>query len=130
MTDEPCIFCNPDPRDVLFEHGAWYARADRYPVSDGHTLLIPYRHVASFFDLSPGERAGFLEIADLARAWIGERHRPDGYNIGVNVGSAAGQAVMHCHVHVVPRYEGDQREDGWRGGMRRVVPAGDYRDHM
>ena len=49
--------------------------------------------------------------------------------IGVNVGRAAGQAVMHCHVHVVPRYEGDQREDGWRGGMRRVVPAGDYRDH-
>ena len=130
MTDEPCIFCNPDPADVLFENGAWYARADRYPVSDGHTLLIPYRHVASFFDLSPGERAGFFAIVDLARAWIGERDRPDGYNIGVNVGRAAGQAVMHCHVHVVPRYEGDQREDGWRGGMRRVVPAGDYRDHM
>ena len=129
MTDEPCIFCNPDPADVLFENGAWYARADRYPVADGHTLLIPFRHVASFFDLSPGERAGFFAIVDLARAWIGERHRPDGYNIGVNIGRAAGQAVMHCHVHVVPRYEGDQREDGWRGGMRRVVPAGDYRDH-
>jgi diadenosine tetraphosphate (Ap4A) HIT family hydrolase len=130
VTDEPCIFCNPDPADVLFENGVWYARADRYPVADGHTLLIPFRHVASFFDLSPEERATFFDIVDLARAWIGERHRPGGYNIGVNIGRPAGQAVMHCHVHVVPRYEGDQREDGWRGGMRRVVPAGDYRDHM
>lgn len=130
MTDEPCIFCNPDPDDVLFTNDRWYARADKYPVADGHTLLIPFRHVASFFDLSPDERATFFEIVDRARAWLEERCSLDGYNIGVNVGSAAGQAVMHCHVHVIPRREGDGREDGWKGGMRRVVPAGDYRDHM
>ena len=130
MTDEPCIFCNPDPADVLFENGTWYARADKYPVADGHTLLIPFRHVASFFDLLPEERATFFGIVEQARDWLGERYGPDGYNIGVNIGRAAGQAVMHCHVHVIPRREGDGREDGWKGGMRRVVPAGDYRDHM
>ena len=130
MTDDPCIFCNPDPADVLFANDRWYARADKYPVADGHILLIPFRHVASFFDLSPDEQATFFEIVDRARAWLGERYPPDGYNIGVNVGRAAGQAVMHCHVHVIPRREGDGREDEWKGGMRRVVPAGDYRDHM
>ncbi len=130
MTDDPCIFCNPDPADVLFANDRWYARADKYPVADGHILLIPFRHVASFFDLLPGERVAFFDIVDQAHAFLDERYRPGGYNIGVNVGRTAGQAVMHCHVHVVPRYEGDQREDGWRGGMRRVVPAGDYRDHM
>jgi diadenosine tetraphosphate (Ap4A) HIT family hydrolase len=130
VNDEPCIFDDPDPGDVLFRNERWYAREDRYPVSDGHILLIPFRHVASFFDLSPDERATFFEIVERARAWIGERYSPGGYNIGVNIGSAAGQAVMHCHVHVIPRYEGDGREDGWKGGMRRTVPAGDYRDHM
>lgn len=130
MTDEPCVFCNPDPADVLFANDRWYARADRYPVADGHTLLITFRHVASFFDLTPEERTAFFGIVEQARAWLGERYAPDGYNIGVNVGHAAGQAVMHCHVHVIPRHEGDEREDGWKGGMRRVVPAGDYRDHM
>jgi diadenosine tetraphosphate (Ap4A) HIT family hydrolase len=103
VTDDPCIFCDPDPHDVLFANDRWYARADRYPVADGHLLLIPFRHVASFFDLSPGERATFFEIVDSARAWLEERYRPEGYNIGVNAGSAAGQAVMHCHVHVIPR---------------------------
>lgn len=130
MTDEACIFCNPDPADVLFANDRWYARADKYPVADGHTLLITFRHVASFFDLLPEERTAFFDIVEQAHAFLGERYRPDAYNIGVNVGRAAGQAVMHCHVHVIPRREGDEREDGWKGGMRRVVPAGDYRDHM
>jgi diadenosine tetraphosphate (Ap4A) HIT family hydrolase len=130
VTTDPCIFCNPDSADVLVANEYWYARDDKYPVADGHTLLITYRHVASFFDLLPGERATYFDIIERARAYLSERYRPDGYNIGVNVGPAAGQAVMHCHVHVIPRREGDGREDGWKGGMRRVVPAGDYRNHM
>ena len=132
MTDEPCIFCNPDPADILFENDLWYARADKYPVAEGHILLIPFRHAPTFFDLSDDEKASFFGFVDRARAWLDDRYAPDGFNIGANVGAAAGQAVMHCHVHMIPRRhgDGDGDEDGWRGGMRRTIPQGDYRDHM
>jgi diadenosine tetraphosphate (Ap4A) HIT family hydrolase len=130
VTDEPCIFCTPAPEEVLFASDHWYARADKYPVADGHILLIPFRHAPTFFDLSDEEKASFFPFVDRARQWLEDRYRPDGYNVGANVGEAAGQAIMHCHVHMIPRRFGNGEDEGWRGGMRRVIPSGDYRDHM
>jgi diadenosine tetraphosphate (Ap4A) HIT family hydrolase len=80
---------------------------DGFPVSPGHTLLIPRRHVASFFDLSAAERASLMTLLDWAKAEIEREHRPAGFNIGINDGPAAGQTVSHLHVHLIPRYLGD-----------------------
>ncbi|MCK9278744.1 MAG: HIT family protein, partial [Methanoculleus sp.] len=97
-----------------------YARYDRYPVSPGHLLLIPFRHVAGPFDATDGEQAALLALVREAKAFLDERFHPDGYNVGVNVGTAAGQTVMHLHVHVIPRYAGDMADP--RGGVRGVIP--------
>ena len=94
---------------------------DGYPVSPGHSLIIPKRHVGSFFDATPPERAALLALLDKAKELVEETHKPDGYNIGINDGAAAGQTVPHLHIHLIPRYEGDQ--DDPRGGVRWVMPA-------
>jgi diadenosine tetraphosphate (Ap4A) HIT family hydrolase len=98
-----------------------FAARDRYPVSPGHTLIITRRVVPTWFDASQEERqAIFSLVADVKRAIDMEFH-PDGYNIGFNVGEAAGQTVMHLHVHIIPRYRGDVADP--RGGIRHVIPA-------
>ena len=83
-------------------------------------LLIPFRHVAGFFDATDGEQAALLALAREAKDFLDERFHPGGYNIGVNVGKIAGQTVMHLHVHVIPRYAGDMADP--RGGVRGVIP--------
>jgi diadenosine tetraphosphate (Ap4A) HIT family hydrolase len=91
---------------------------DKYPVSPGHRLIVPKRHVASLFELAPEEYSELFTIArELATS---DRSAPDGWNLGVNVGPAAGQTVMHVHVHLVPRMLGDVPDP--RGGVRWVVP--------
>jgi len=112
-----CPFCNPLADEIVLANDLCYARYDRYPVSPGHLLLIPYRHVADFFD---AELAALLALVREAKILLDERFHPDGYNIGVNVGEAAGQTVMHLHVHVIPRYAGDVADP--RGGVRGAVP--------
>ncbi|MCQ1538280.1 HIT family protein [Methanocalculus taiwanensis] len=97
-----------------------YARYDLYPVSPGHQLAIPFRHVASFFEATEAEQAALLSLVHDARRLLDERYAPDGYNIGVNIGAAAGQSVMHLHLHVIPRYAGDM--DDPKGGVRGVIP--------
>ncbi|RMD85355.1 MAG: HIT domain-containing protein, partial [Candidatus Dadabacteria bacterium] len=98
---------------------------DLYPVSDGHMLVIPKRHVATWFDATPEERAALVRGIDEARRAIERERTPDGYNIGINVGEAAGQTVFHLHVHVIPRYHGDVENP--RGGVRHVIRSrGDY----
>lgn len=99
---------------------------DAFPVSPGHTLIVSRRHVASFFDLRADEQHALLEAAQAARlALDGELH-PHGYNLGLNVGEAAGQTVMHVHLHVIPRFRGDTPNP--RGGVRHCIPGkGDYR---
>jgi diadenosine tetraphosphate (Ap4A) HIT family hydrolase len=94
---------------------------DGYPVSPGHALIIPRRHVPSLFDATEQEQSALLVMVNSARAIIDRSHRPDGYNIGLNVGAAAGQTVFHLHVHVIPRFVGDV--DDPRGGVRHVIPA-------
>ena len=93
---------------------------DGYPVSPGHGLLIPRRHVPSFFELSDEERSDLLDLLGRARTSLQARHHPDGFNIGINDGLAAGQTVMHLHVHLIPRYSGDRTDP--RGGVRWVIP--------
>jgi diadenosine tetraphosphate (Ap4A) HIT family hydrolase len=89
-------------------------------VSPGHTLLIPKRHTGSFFDLSEQERSGLLALLDRAKLVLDEEFQPQGYNIGVNDGAAAGQTVPHLHVHLIPRFDGDLPDP--RGGVRWVLP--------
>ena len=117
-----CPFCNPALQDIAARNDLAYARADRFPVSRGHMLVIPFRHVASFFDATPEERTALLDLVLRVKTLVDGDYRPDGYNIGVNVGRYAGQAVMHLHFHVIPRYRGDAK--GHRGGMRWVIPRG------
>ena len=83
-------------------------------------IVVPRRHVADFFDMSGAEQGSVVALLNRAKKLIDEKHHPDGYNIGVNVGSAAGQNRMHVHVHLIPRYAGDVPDP--RGGVRCVLP--------
>jgi diadenosine tetraphosphate (Ap4A) HIT family hydrolase len=94
---------------VSLDNELAYSARDSYTVSPGHTLIIPRRHVASFFDLTPEEMKACMELISEERRGLDEEFKPDGdgYNIGVNVGPAAGQGIFHAHIHVIPRYQGD-----------------------
>ncbi|MEB3196519.1 MAG: HIT family protein [Candidatus Sericytochromatia bacterium] len=92
---------------------------DGFPVSPGHTLIVPRRHIETYRDTTPAEKAALWEAADAVMEELDATRRPDGYNLGVNVGRAAGQTVMHLHLHVIPRYAGDMADP--RGGIRHVI---------
>jgi diadenosine tetraphosphate (Ap4A) HIT family hydrolase len=115
-----CPFCALPASRVL--HTSPHARAfrDAYPVSDGHTLVVPKRHIGTIFLLSPEELADLWLLVEEVRNALLLSHDVHGFNIGVNDGEAAGQTVAHAHVHVIPRYAGDVADP--RGGIRWVVP--------
>ena len=116
----PCAFCTL-PRERIVgenEHAVWILDAN--PVSPGHSLIIPKRHVESFFEATQPERDAMMSILVDARERVLRDHSPSGYNIGINEGIAAGQAVLHLHVHLIPRYAGDSQQP--RGGIRWVIP--------
>jgi diadenosine tetraphosphate (Ap4A) HIT family hydrolase len=115
-----CPFCNPAPEVIVARNTLCYARYDLHPVNPGHLLVIPFRHVASYFDTTGEERMALADLVDGCRAIVERVHHPDGYNIGVNVGEVAGQAIMHVHIHFIPRYKGDT--DDPSSGLRSVVP--------
>ena len=116
----PCPFCClAVDRLILESEGAVVIR-DGFPVSPGHTLIIPRRHVASFFEVTDAERADLMSLLAAARDDLDRQFRPAGYNIGINNGAAAGQTVPHLHIHLIPRYAGDR--DDPRGGVRWVLP--------
>jgi diadenosine tetraphosphate (Ap4A) HIT family hydrolase len=98
-----------------------FAIRDRFPVSPGHTLVIPHRLVQTWFDASVAEQHAILELACEVKHALDAELRPDGYNLGLNAGEAAGQTVMHLHLHVIPRFRGDVPDP--RGGVRHVIPA-------
>jgi len=104
---------------VVLEDEWAYVRYDNNTLSRGHVLIVPRRHVASFFDMASEEKTAVLALLDRAKERIDREHRPDGYNIGVNVGRAGGQSRMHVHVHLIPRYTGDVADP--RGGVRCVL---------
>jgi diadenosine tetraphosphate (Ap4A) HIT family hydrolase len=119
-------FLARSPEEWVASNGLAFAIRDAFPVSPGHTLVIPKRLIASWFEATRAERGAMLELVDAVRRDLdaGES-APDGYNIGINVGEAAGQTVMHLHIHVIPRYRGDVPDP--RGGVRHVIPGkGNY----
>ncbi len=120
MIAPKCLFCSIPADQILVEHPLAIAKRDGYPVSKGHTLIIPRRHVASFFETTEEERQAMLKLLDEVKALLDREYRPDGYNIGINNGPAAGQTVMHLHMHLIPRYAGDQPDP--RGGVRWIIP--------
>lgn len=116
-----CPFCSlPDERIILANEHAVVIR-DAYPVSPGHTLVIPRRHADSFFDLSVSERDAMFLLLDQAKRELDASHAPEGFNIGVNDGPVAGQTVPHVHMHLIPRFAGDVADP--RGGVRHVIPG-------
>jgi len=126
-TPVPCPFCLPAEDRIAFEDRLTRALWDAFPVSEGHLLIVPRRHVPTWFDATAEERAALTAGIDRGRDLIASRHRPDGFNIGINVGEAAGQTVFHLHVHLIPRYSGDVPDP--RGGVRHVIPGkGNYLD--
>lgn len=123
--DLDCPFCAPPSDRVVTEDDLVVVIRDAYPVSVGHSLIIPKRHVANGFDLSDSEWSAIREALLRSREALDRSYKPDGYNIGINVGEAAGQTVFHVHVHLIPRYRGDVEIP--RGGVRNVIPgAGNY----
>lgn len=113
-----CIFCTKGQAEILCENELARAFYDRYPVNQGHVLVVPKRHVETYFEATQAELAAIQELIFQVKEMLQEQYRPDGYNIGVNVGEAGGQTVFHLHFHVIPRYVGDV--DNPRGGIRKL----------
>ncbi|KQW36577.1 HIT family protein [Rhizobacter sp. Root404] len=121
MTERPCLFCTLPRKRVLGEnaHAVWIR--DGFPVSPGHSLVIPKRHIGSYFDTSEAERTAMHALLVEAKRAVDAELGPQGYNIGVNDSLAAGQTVPHLHIHLIPRYAGDVADP--RGGVRWVIPG-------
>jgi diadenosine tetraphosphate (Ap4A) HIT family hydrolase len=113
-----CIFCNISQDKVIAENDLALAFFDGYPVNEGHTLIIPKRHVETYFDATQEERNAISLLLAEVKERLDEEFNPDGYNIGVNVGAAGGQTIFHLHVHLIPRYAGDVPDP--RGGVRKI----------
>lgn len=127
-TIKACAFCTLPPERIVRTSALAIAIRDGFPISPGHTLVIPHRHVSSFFDLTSDERTEMLALLDQAKADLDKEFKPDGYNIGINDGAAAGQTVPHLHIHLIPRYKDDQKDP--RGGVRWIIPdKADYWSH-
>lgn len=113
-----CPFC--DHGQAVLRNEQAYALFDSSPVNPGHLLILPVRHVASYFDATAAEKSAMLALLEDGKRMLDEQYAPDGYNIGINVGEVAGQTVMHLHIHLIPRYRGDVAQP--RGGVRGVIP--------
>ncbi len=120
-TPAECRFCITKPgRRVMIEGKYGFAAYDRHPASEGHFLVIPYRHFPNYFDINDDEREELWSLVARGKEMVDEKFHPDGYNIGINVGKWAGQSIPHLHIHVIPRYKGDVENP--KGGVRGVIP--------
>ena len=116
-----CVFCQKvEDKDYLIENETAVSFLDSYPLTEGHTLIIPKRHISEIFELDSKEHADIWEIINATKKLLSDTLSPDGFNIGVNVGKEAGQTVNHAHLHLIPRYKGDVADP--RGGIRWVIP--------
>ena len=113
-----CPFCRR--HDTLIENELVYAIYDSYPVTRGHTLVIPKRHYADAFESTKEEVEALIDVVQSVKRFLDTEYDPDGYNIGFNCGRAAGQSIMHLHIHVIPRYLGDRA--GPTGGVHGMIP--------
>ena len=118
MNKEKCPFCSVN--DSMINNDLAYVIHDNYPVSVGHMLIIPYRHVSDYFELTDEEKDALQTLLEQSKTLLIKKHNPDGFNIGINVGAAAGQTIWHVHVHLIPRYKGDMSDP--TGGVRGVIP--------
>jgi len=119
MIEDDCPFCQIT--EVVLKNELAYTLYDSYPVNEGHLLIIPYRHVSDYFELSKEEQAAVQSLLVEGKALLTKQYHPDGFNVGINISEAAGQTVWHVHVHLIPRYKGDM--DDPRGGVRGVIPG-------
>ena len=119
LLHEDCPFCKID--DTVLSNERAFAIFDRDPVTPGHMLIIARRHVADWFDATAYDKHAMLSLAEAAREFLVQKVKPEGFNMGVNCGRAAGQGIFHVHLHLIPRYSGDVEDP--LGGVRGVIPA-------
>jgi len=116
-----CPFCSPDSeRELIVESATAYSIFDKFPVSNGHALIIPKKHCADYFDLTFKEQSACWFMLNEVKAILDKRFNPEGFNVGININETAGQTVHHAHIHLIPRYKGDVWNP--RGGVRGVIP--------
>ena len=119
--NNPCLFCNIKKSDYVKDNDLAYVSYDHYPVTDMHCLIIPKRHVRNYFDLKENEVTACNElIKDIKKEIELNDLTVKGFNIGSNVGKVSGQTIFHCHIHLIPRREGDVENP--QGGVRSVIP--------
>ena len=119
--NNPCIFCKIRKEELMFENELAYSSLDSYPVSKFHSLIVPKRHIQNYFELNKEEIQACNElIVETKKQILKEDPTVKGFNIGTNVGKVAGQSIMHCHIHLIPRREGDVKNP--QGGVRSVIP--------
>lgn len=118
-----CVFCDYLNKEdkIILQNDYAFAIYDGFPVNKGHMLIMPKRHEESFFNLTSDEKKAIDQLVLKAKEYIDFNYKPDAYNLGVNEGVYAGQSILHCHVHIIPRYIGDVSNP--RGGVRGVIPA-------
>ena len=120
--NNPCLFCTTKNDDIIEENKFAFATLDSYPVSSQHCLIIPKRHVKEYFDLSEEEVLGCDQLIKKIKIKVENNDKTiKGFNIGINSGKEAGQSIMHCHIHLIPRREGDAENP--QGGVRAVIPS-------
>ncbi len=120
--NNPCLFCNINTKDLVFDNEFAFASFDSYPVSKYHSLIVPKRHILDYFELTNDELLACNDLIKKIKKKIqNEDKTVDGFNIGTNSGVAAGQSIMHCHIHLIPRRKGDV--DNPQGGVRGVIPS-------
>lgn len=117
--DNLSVFLGVSPSDYLYDTLHFFVIKDKYPVSPGHSLIISKKPKVDFFELDMDERIELMDVLEVTKAKIEERYKPDGYNIGMNCGAAAGQTIWHFHCHIIPRFIGDMKDP--RGGVRHCV---------
>ena len=123
--NNPCLFCNINESGCAYNNDFAYASYDFYPVSKHHCLIIPKRHIKDYFDLSKDELIACDELIKTVKEEILSKDQTvKGFNLGTNVGKVAGQSILHCHIHLIPRREGDVENP--QGGIRSVIPSKQY----
>lgn len=126
MNSNHCIFCDYlKNTKIIMENELAFAIYDAFPVNKGHVLVMPKRHFANFFDATTEEMMAFNDLLQRVKGMLDGELKPDGYNIGINIGEAAGQTIFHLHIHLIPRYNGDVENP--RGGVRKLkTPLVEY----
>ena len=120
--NNPCLFCNTINKEYIFENNLAYSTFDSYPVSEFHLLIVPKRHIKNYFELTNDEIIACNKIILLSKNKIEKMDKTiKGFNIGINCGKVAGQSIMHCHIHLIPRRDGDVENP--QGGVRGVIPS-------